>query len=182
MTVTVPNSVRTERLHLVTSTPEILRANLDGPAALAAVLDAEIDVLPSGLNEANIRWCLEAFEETPDAAGWLLWYFICDEDDGPRRLVGVGGYKGPPTEDGTVEIGYSVGESAQRKGYATEATEALVVRAFDDVRVRAVVAETLPTSTASIGVLEKCGFACVGKGSEEGTIRYAFLRAWMDGD
>ena len=96
-----------------------------------------------------------------------------------RGLVGVGGYKGPPSEAGTVQVGYAVVEDAQRNGYATEATTALVRRAFGDARVRAVLADAHHALDSAIGVLEECGFACVGKGSDDGMLRYAFLRAWL---
>ena len=180
MSPTLPTDLHTERLQLIAATPEILRAHLEGLPALVAVLGAQVDVLPSGLEEATIRWSLDVFERHEDAAGWLLWYFIVEPEDDERRVIGVGGYKGPPSEGGTVEVGYAVVEDAQRNGYATEATSALVRRAFEDDRVRAVFSETYPALAPSIGVLEKCGFSCVGKGAEGGSIRYAFLRAWLE--
>ena len=175
-----PTSLRTERLHLVAATPELLRAHLESFAALSTVLDAEVDAMPSDLEESNLRWSLEAFERNPGAAGWFMWYFVVQLEDGDRRLVGVGGYKGPPSAGGTVEVGYAVVDDAQGNGYATEATTALVRHAFDDARVRAVIAETYPALAPSIGVLEKCGFACVGKGAGDGAIRYAVLRPWLE--
>ena len=180
MSPTLPTDLHTERLQLIAATPEILRAHLEGLPTLGEVLGAQVDVLPSELEETTIRWSLDAFDRHEDAAGWLLWYFVVEPEDDVRRVIGVGGYKGPPSGEGTVEVGYAVVEDAQRNGYATEATSALVRRAFEDDRVRAVLAETYPTLAPSIGVLEKCGFACVGKGAEDGGIRYAFLRAWLE--
>lgn len=71
-------------------------------------------------------------------------------------LVGVGGFKGPPT-DGVVELGYSIVPSAQRRGYATKAVRELIEsgRERGAKRVRA---ETLPSLTPSIRVLQKLGF------------------------
>lgn len=180
MSQTHPTTLRTDRLHLVAATPELLRAHLESFAALSTVLDAEVDAMPSDLEDSNLQWSLEAFERNPAAAGWLMWYFVLQLEDGGRRLVGVGGYKGPPSEGGTVEVGYAVVEDEQGNGYATEATTELVRHAFDDDRVRAVIAETYPALVLSIGVLEKCGFACVGKGSSDGSLRYAFLRGWLE--
>ena len=77
--------------------------------------------------------------------------------------VGRGGFKGPPTADGIVEIAYGVSPEHQGKGYATEAAEALVEFAFSNEQVRGVWAHTLPEANASTRVLTKCGFQCVGE-------------------
>ena len=89
----------------------------------------------------------------------------------PRTLVGVVGYKGMP-KDGTVEVGYGIVAEHQRRGYATEATRALVDQAFATPGVTRVIAETLPGLAPSIGVLEKLKFTLIGEGSEPGVIRY----------
>ena len=91
--------------------------------------------------------------------------------------MGIVGYKGPPTIDGTVEVGYSVMEAHRRRGYASEAVAALVERAFDFLQVVRVVADTFPDLTASILVLERNGFAAKGEGSDEGSIRYEVARS-----
>ena len=77
--------------------------------------------------------------------------------------VGSCGFKGPPGDDGVVEIAYGVDPAHQRKGYATESAAALVGFAFGDDRVRIVRAHTLPEPNASTRVLTKCGFRYVGE-------------------
>ena len=96
--------------------------------------------------------------ENPGDPGFGTWYVI-----GDGQLVGTAGYKGPPDEAGTVEIGYSVIEAAQRRGYGSGAVNLLVARAFRDPRIVAVRAETLPQLVASQAVLKRCGFAFVGE-------------------
>lgn len=91
-------------------------------------------------------------------------------------MIGCGGYKGPPSADGTVEIGYSIVPQHRREGYATEAAEGLIRHAFRNPSVRRVIGETLPGLVASIGVLVKCGFRYAGNGSEPGVIRYELFR------
>ena len=86
-------------------------------------------------------------------------------------LIGNGGYKGPPTSDGTVEIGYSIVEPYQRKGFGSEAARGLVDHAFQYPSVKRVIAETLPYLASSIGVLMKNGFRLTGLGAEEGAIQ-----------
>jgi RimJ/RimL family protein N-acetyltransferase len=104
-------------------------------------------------------------------------YFLVLPDSEERTLIGTAGYKGPPTEDGTVEVGYGIVTDHRRRGYASEAMRALVARAFRLPGVRRVIAETLPELTPSIGVLRKGGFALIGEGSEPGVIRFELTRA-----
>ena len=59
-----------------------------------------------------------------------------------------------------------------RRGYASEAVEALVAWAFGHPEVTRVIAETYPELVASVGVLEETGFRFIGAGSEERVIRF----------
>jgi hypothetical protein len=52
--------------------------------------------------------------------------------DQQPALVGVAGYTAPPTGEGEVEIEYAIAAEYHRCGYATEAVEALLTRAFED--------------------------------------------------
>jgi ribosomal-protein-alanine N-acetyltransferase len=63
-------------------------------------------------------------------------------------------------------------EAHQRRGYASEAVEALVGWAFGHPEVTRVIAETYPELVPSVGVLEKTGFRLIGAGSEERVIRF----------
>ena len=92
-------------------------------------------------------------------------------------LVGTCGFKGPPTADGTVEIGYGILPEFRRHGYATEATQGLITHAFAHPEVARVIAETFPDLFPSIGVLRKIGFSYAGEGSEPGVVRYELRRA-----
>lgn len=76
--------------------------------------------------------------------------------------VGIGSFKGPPTE-GAVEIAYAVVPQHQRRGYATAAARALVEFAFRSPEVRKVLAHTLPDGIASQRVLLKSGFTHTGE-------------------
>lgn len=76
--------------------------------------------------------------------------------------VGIGSFKGPPT-DGLVEIAYAVVPEQQRKGYATAAARAMVEFAFRSPEVRRVLAHTLPDGVASQRVLLKSGFTHTGE-------------------
>ena len=164
-----------QRLELIAATPELLRAELDAPERLAALLDVAVpEVWPPPLNSAEtVQYTLRFLEGGPDRAGWMTWYFVRKEG---RVLVGQGGFSGLP-EGGTVEVGYSLLEAHRKRGYATEAVRTLVDRAFSFDVVQTVTAQTLPGLRPSIRVLERLGFHFAGAGSEEGAIRYALTRS-----
>ena len=154
----------TARLALVPATVAMLRGA--GPGVPYAA-----GWPPELYDEAAVGWTLERLDFGGDPA-WYTYYFI--RRDGPL-VIGIGGYTGPPA-NGEVEVGYGVMPEHQRRGYATEATQGLVSRAFEHDEVERVIAHTLPGLTPSIGVLEKCGFRFAGEGQEPGTIRYEIAR------
>jgi len=90
-------------------------------------------------------------------AAWGVHLFF-DEDG---ALVGNGGWKGEP-RDGVAELGYAVAPERQRRGIATAAVRELIARARA-VGVRLVIAHTVPESSASTTVLDRCGFVQVGE-------------------
>ena len=95
---------------------------------------------------------------------------------GHRVIIGDGGFKGPPADDGTVEIGYSLVQPYRNRGYTTEAVKALVSWAFQHPQVTRVIAETQLGNIASIRVLQKAGFAEVGPGSQRSLVRFEMNR------
>lgn len=169
--------LRTERLQLVAVTLELARAELADARRLAKLLGAHVPPSwPPPLNDEHTqRWTVEALSAHPDQAGWFAWYFLQREHK-ELRLIGCGGFTGPPSPEGTVELGYAIVPECHRFGFAPEAVRALVAWAFAHREVRRVTAQTLPALRPSIRVLEKCGFALVGAGAEQGAIAYALER------
>lgn len=170
--------LRTERLQLVAGTLELARAELADPQRLGKLLGAHVPPSwPPPLNdEKTLRWTIETLAAHPRDAGWFAWYFL-HREHAELRLIGQGGFTGPPTPDGTVEVGYAIVPECHRFGFAPEAARALVDWAFTHGEVERVVAHTLPSLMPSIRVLEKCGFAPAGAGAEEGTLRFVLERA-----
>ena len=170
--------IRSPRLALVAATVELAKAERADRQRFSALLGATIphDWPPPLNDEQSVSWLIELLERNPDSVGWALWYFLRPDAKGGLVAVGCGGFKGKPSADRTVEIGYSIMENQQCKGYATEAVTALLGWAFSAPEVCRVIAHTLPDLTPSIRVLEKCDFAFVGQGSEEGVIKYELRR------
>jgi RimJ/RimL family protein N-acetyltransferase len=169
----------TERLELVPATAELTQAALDGQRALAAALGASVPATwpPEFLDPPALEFTLKRLREDPEQAGWWLHFVVLPRGDTGRLLIGSAGYKGPPSPDGLVEIGYGIVGDQQRRGYASEAARGLLGHAFAYLAVHKVIAETLPELTGSIGVLAKCGFRLIGEGSEPGVIRFELTRA-----
>ena len=93
--------------------------------------------------------------ETPALLLWGSWLVISQADG---NIIGDIGFKGRPSANKDVEIGYGLLERYQNNGYATEAVGALVDWALSRPDVATVFAETTATNRASIRVLEKIGF------------------------
>lgn len=74
-----------------------------------------------------------------------------------ERVVGSGGVKAPPLDDGEVEIGYGMAPAWQGKGLATQAARRLTDEALAHGASR-VSAFTTPENTASWRLLQRIGF------------------------
>ena len=169
----------TPRLELVSATPELTRAAMGGGRDLGARLGATVPSSwpPIYLDDPALEFMLARLEEGPAQAGWWFYFTLLVPPGGGRVLIGGVGYKGPPSPEGTVEVGYGIVSEHQRRGYASEAVNGLLEHAFARPDVRSVIAETLPELKPSIGVLRRSGFRPIGAGSEPGVIRFELTRA-----
>lgn len=169
----------TERLEIIPATRDMIRAALLSSDALSSSLGAAVPPTwpPTYLDSAALQYCLDRFPEEPEQADWWFYFVVLSRSASGRTLIGSVGYKGPPSADGTIEVGYGIVSDHHRRGYATETVRGLLARAFSAPTVRRVIAETLPELEGSIGVLRKCGFTLVDGGSEPGVIRFELDRA-----
>ena len=97
-----------------------------------------------------------------------------------NTVVGDIGFTGPPAENGSIEIGYSVIPDRRGRGYATEAARALVDWALTHPGVRSIVAGCDNDNLPSIRTLERIGF--VRSGESQGQLRWRFDAARPDHD
>lgn len=160
----VPHPViHTPRLTLVPITLEIVEAVFTGDRAyVERVVEATVPEAWPGraLVERAFSASLDKIRESPDVRLWGDRLMIVRE--GPRRIIGSIVFHGRPGEDGVAEVGYGVEAESQGLGIATEGTRAAVDWALAEDGVRKVRATTPPWHRASIRVLEKSGFRCVG--------------------
>ena len=159
---TALHTTRLELRSLPAAAAGVLPDNREAAARLLGVtLSVEwpqadlLDVLP--LQAAASR--------TDESFG--VWVIIERES---ATVVGDIGFMGPPGADHTVEIGYSVIPDRRGRGYATEATRALVRWALGQPQVEVVVAGCDIENAPSIRILERTGF--VRTGETNGEVRW----------
>lgn len=167
-------AIVTARLRLEPATTELVDAELDDPRLLADLLGAELppDWPPEHHDADVLRFTRDLLADERAAGWWLHWFLLTSGVDRPV-LAGTGGFVGPPVE-GTVEIGYSVVPSLQRRGIASEASQGLIDAAWER-GARRVIAKTLPELRPSLGVLQKLGFAPI-EAPEPGVLAFALDR------
>ena len=125
---------------------------------LAQLLDVVIEpdwpIFPESLDGALVA----------DPSGWGPYFAI---DLQQQRLIGMGGYYGPPDHLGTVEFGYAIAAAARGRGLGHAFATTLLRRAELDPGVRRVDAHTLADGViseegfdnlASVAVLRRLGF------------------------
>ena len=159
--------LRTERLVLVALTPELARAALEDSPKLGRMLGARVPETWPGADFARMlpRIGQGVEEVSPGAEPTRLVVHAAD-----RTLIGETGVHGPPDGSGTIEVGHSIVPAYRGKGFATEATRALIRHSLDRPAIRCVTAECLDDNVASLRVLEKLGMRRVG--SAGATLRF----------
>ncbi|MBV5256905.1 GNAT family N-acetyltransferase [Synechococcus moorigangaii CMS01] len=158
----------TPRLRLVALDTALACLQLDDRKQFFRALNVspEASWPPELNNTESMTQTRDRLTDRPAEAGWHGWVFIMRwADDAPGRLVGNGGFYGPPDKSGTVEVGYSMLPSFREQGLATEAVQGLAGWAFSQPGVTAITARTLVSAAASRRVLEKSGFVMTGEDS-----------------
>lgn len=144
----------TERLLIVPCEARHLEALLDSPERFESEFGwsvaEDVTMFPEAWDHMRL-----ALRKNPAAAAWGGRLAILKDEE---RLVGMGGYKGDPSPEGAVEIGYEVASAYRGRGLAAEMARGLCEAAWADERVRMVLAHTLPDVNASNSVLTKLGF------------------------
>lgn len=145
-------------IRLINCNESVLNHILEGDASLAGYLKVGIPQPWSEFGLGVFEYVLAQLKEDPSLAPWWTYLPILEEEN---TLVGSCGYKGAPTPEGTVEIGYEVARDYRNRGLATQMTQILVKQAFEHPEIKAVLAHTLAEENASCKVLKKCGFEWV---------------------
>ncbi|WP_213010656.1 GNAT family N-acetyltransferase [Paractinoplanes toevensis] len=152
--------------------PAVLRALIDGDLAGASELAGA--PLSPYLVEEHWLWRirLEQIEGDPASADWIARAAVVD-----GRVVGHGGFHGPPDEGGVVEVAYSVDPAFRRRGHAKAMLRSLLERADADPAVTAVRASIRPDNVGSKATIAGFGFRKIGEQWDpEDGLEHVFLR------
>lgn len=115
-------------------------------------------------NRVLLTWMKdELYCFLPPKLGFTSWIFI---EKSTNQVIGDGGYKGNPNPTGEVEIGYEIIESKRKKGYATEAINALIDWGITKPEIKCITAKCHENNIASQNLLQKLQFAWVDKEDE----------------
>jgi [ribosomal protein S5]-alanine N-acetyltransferase len=139
--------IPTANLDLVLQTPEEVLAWVES-------------MPPADRAEVSPEW-IARVKKTETGDPWALSFKVIERSS--RSNIGACAFKGPPDVEGVVEVAYGIDPAHQGRGFATEATDALVGFALASGKVRLVRAHTRPDNVASARVLAKCGFNRVGE-------------------
>lgn len=153
------------RIELIDASTALLEA-APNDAQFSALLDSAA-IAEDWLDfpDALERMCA-LYRDGPSPKPWGVLFFVLDALPVPRTMIGWGGYKGAPSDDGEVEIGYAIAPDFQGRGLATLAAKTMIARAFETARVSAILAHTLPEKNASVRILEILGFTFDGEAEE----------------
>jgi len=135
-----PPSIETERLLLVVLVPEDLEALIAGDLGRALLLTGFTFLPEDPKLGSDLSWHLKALRSDSNQRSWRIRVIV---ERCSNTVVGSINLKGPPDADGDVEIGWGVIENVRRKGYATEASAAVLKWAVQQPGVRSISA-TIP--------------------------------------
>ena len=153
----------TERLELQPFTADAIDALLRrDPAQLAQLTGAVFPapLAPPPLMEGVLTTMRDRQRADPAQEGWWGWLVVVRAG---RQVAGSLVFGGPPDADGALVVGYATYAEFAGRGYATEATRALVVWALEQPGATRVCA-TIPRSNVSArGVATKVGMRSLGR-------------------
>ena len=147
--------IETENLILIPGNINLLTSAIQGNDFLSKALGYAVCSDWTEFGVAPLAYTLKILTQSEDENGWWTYFPIHTVD---QKLIGSCGYKGKPSLDGMVEIGYEVCPEYRQKGYGTEIANGLLAHAFKDEHIKIVVAHTLPMENASTNILRKLSF------------------------
>ncbi len=170
----MPHTIQSARLELVLLTGEWMAAILAGNRTQANTIGGfrVREKWPDGHDTNFLQMRVKQIRENPDDEPWFARAMVLPAT---REMTGHIGFHGPPREDGSLELGYTVFPEHRRKGYAFEAAEALMAYARAEHGVRRFVLSISPENAPSLGMAGKMGFVrCGEQWDEEDGLEWVF--------
>jgi ribosomal-protein-alanine N-acetyltransferase len=162
------DAIRSERLELVSMSPDFVDALLAerrGEAESIAALKLPDD-WPDAHDRGFLKFRLRQMRERPETQEWFVYAVVLP--DGERAMIGHAGFHGPPGVNAikaadAVEIGYTIFAPYRRRGYASEAVQALLAWASSEHEIGHFVASIAPGNEPSLAIVRRLGFAQTGR-------------------
>ncbi|MEA2499515.1 MAG: [ribosomal protein S5]-alanine N-acetyltransferase [Actinomycetota bacterium] len=152
--------VVTERLEMVSLSPDVLTALLDGRRSEAeTAMGLRFPEEWPGELMWLFRLRIEQMHEDPSTQPWLLRAIVLRGSGG--MVIGHINFHEPPI-DGAVEIGYTIEPAHRRRGYATEAVLGMFRWAEEAQPVQRFIASVSPDNAPSLGLISNLGFVQTG--------------------
>ncbi|MGA4844259.1 GNAT family N-acetyltransferase [Streptomyces sp. G45] len=177
--------LETERLVLrrFTADDADLLIELDSDPAVMRYLTGGRPTAPQVVREQQLPRILAGYERWDGVLG----LFAAHEKDGGAF---IGWFHCRPEPEGPldeVELGYRLRQAAWGRGYATEGSRALLAKAFTELGVRLVWAQTMSVNHGSRTIMEKLRMTLTDtvplpadmeaiEGSEHGGVRYEITK------
>lgn len=103
--------------------------------------------------EAQLKW-ISSLENERDTLRCII-----SEKENPEQGLGTVILSDIDIKNGTAQVHIKlIGEKGRHKGYGTDAVQAIVKYAFNEMRLNCVYAEVLAHNSPSQRLFEKCGF------------------------
>jgi RimJ/RimL family protein N-acetyltransferase len=107
-----------------------------------------------------LRWRVPQVKSDPAVNKWFVRWIVEKET---QEIVGSTSFHGPPDMQGMMEIGLGIHVNFQRRGYATETLTGMWSWVIDQPGVDLLRYTVAPDNEASVAVIKKFGFECVGQ-------------------
>ena len=127
-------------------------------------------VIAEEIRDAMYFWELSIVEDHVNYPWHTTWEIILLAEN---RSIGNVGLSGLPDEKGETGVGYSIDLNYHNRGYMTEALKALMQWAFQNIKLKRILAETNASNFPSHRVLEKCGFHIIENPTDDGGIMWS---------
>ena len=162
-------AIETNRLIITKFTPDMAQA-----------------VHQNSLDEDTRRFLPDEFFETVEDAAETIDFLMSQYEgaDGPfvypiitNDSKNIGYVQLCQIDDGSWEIGYHIAKQFTGHGYATEAVKAFLPVMAKKLNIKEVYGICLAENTASVRVLEKCGFVQIYQGKEAQIVKTVWKNA-----
>lgn len=143
------------RIKLLACNIDMLNAAIRGDEFLEKTLGSGVAQGWNSFGPEALEFARDQLKNDSGSQDWWAHFVLHIRDN---KIIGNGGYKGPPDPGGNVEIGYEIAPNYRNQGYAKEMVSQLIAKAHQDARVTKILAHTLSEKNASTRVLRDNSF------------------------